>query len=77
MPKVADVGPYRLFFYSNERGEPPHVHVERDENLAKYWLKPARLASNDGFGARELRDIQRIVTENEKLCEDRWNDFFG
>jgi hypothetical protein len=34
MPKVADAGPYRLFFFSNERNEPPHVHVERDDKVA-------------------------------------------
>ncbi|WP_298371031.1 DUF4160 domain-containing protein [Azospirillum sp.] len=77
MPKVADFGPYRLFFYSNERGEPPHVHVERDGNVAKYWLRPVGLASNDGFAARELRELQRVVVEHERQCEERWHEFFG
>ncbi len=27
MPTVLRWGPYRAFFYSNERGEPAHVHV--------------------------------------------------
>jgi len=27
MPTVLRWGPYRAFFYSNERGEPPHIHV--------------------------------------------------
>jgi hypothetical protein len=27
MPAVQRWGPYRAFFYSNEGGEPPHVHV--------------------------------------------------
>jgi hypothetical protein len=27
MPTILRWGPYRTFFYSNERGEPPHIHV--------------------------------------------------
>ncbi len=43
MPTVLRSGPYRLFFYSGDAGEPPHVHVERDASIAKFWLKPVRL----------------------------------
>jgi hypothetical protein len=34
MPTVLRVGPYRFFFFSGDRDEPPHIHVERDENHA-------------------------------------------
>jgi hypothetical protein len=40
MPTVARIGPYRFFFYSSENREPPHIHVEDDEKVAKYWLDP-------------------------------------
>jgi hypothetical protein len=46
MPTVLWIGPYRFFFYSRENQEPPHIHVERDDNVAKYWLEPVALASN-------------------------------
>ncbi len=36
MPTVLKEGPYRLFFYAGDRDEPPHVHVERDDNVAKF-----------------------------------------
>ena len=43
MPTVPDIpGPYRLFFYSFDCHEPPHVHVERERNKAKFWLDPVR-----------------------------------
>ena len=29
-PTVLRAGPYRFFFYSGDRLEPPHVPVERD-----------------------------------------------
>ena len=39
MPTVLRWGPYRAFFYSNERGEPPHVHVRSGDFEAKFWLQ--------------------------------------
>ena len=43
MPTVFKNGPYRFFFYSNDRDEPIHVHVEREDMTAKFWLDPVRL----------------------------------
>ena len=40
MPTVLRFGPYRCFFYAGDREEPPHVHVERDVNVATFWLDP-------------------------------------
>ncbi|GEM_PF-6408691 len=34
MPTVLRNGPFRYFFYSNEKGEPPHVHVQRERKMA-------------------------------------------
>ena len=55
MPTVLRRGPYRFFFYSSDRAEPPHVHVERDENPAKFWLDPVRLQESGGFRGAELK----------------------
>lgn len=49
MPTVLRVGPYRFFLYSGDGAEPSHIHVERDDKEAKYWLNPIRLAQNRGF----------------------------
>ena len=57
MPTVLRDGPYRFFFYAGDRNEPLHVHVERDENVAKYWLDPVRLHSSGGFGRDEINRI--------------------
>ncbi len=43
MPTIREEGPYRFFFYSADRSKPPHVHVERERNKAKFWLDPVRL----------------------------------
>jgi len=76
-PTVLRSGPYRFFFFSNEGGEPPHVHVQREEMLAKFWLGPARLTRSTGFAPRELRRIEAIVTEHEGTLREAWNEFFA
>ena len=43
MPTALRLGPYRFLFYAGDRDEPPHVNVERDDNLAKFWLDSVRL----------------------------------
>jgi hypothetical protein len=57
--------------------EPPHVHVERDDDACKFWLQPLGLANNDGFSARELNVIRRmIVTHREEILE-AWHEHCG
>jgi hypothetical protein len=76
MPTVARVGPYRSYFFSNEGIEPAHIHVQRDRQLAKFWLRPVSLASSTGFSAQELRRIEEIVTRNRDAFEEAWHAFF-
>jgi hypothetical protein len=75
-PTVLRVGPYRLFFFSNEAGEPPHVHVQRERMLAKYWLEPVSLARSTGYSSVELRRVEAIVTENVVVLREAWNEYF-
>ncbi len=60
MPTVLVSGPYRFFFYSTDGDEPPHIHVARETNAAKFWLDPIRLAESGGFGAREINRIEKL-----------------
>lgn len=77
MPTVFRTGPYRFFFYSGDREEPAHVHVEREGNQAKYWLLPVRLAGSEGFARHELRRMERLVSRNAEVLVERWNEFFA
>lgn len=77
MPKVAQIGPYRFFFYSNEGNEPPHIHVKSERKLAKFWLGPVELARSKRFAAHELREIESIVVENREMFLHAWNDHFN
>ena len=77
MPTVLRKGAYRIYFYSHEPDEPPHVHVDREERSAKFWLGPVALARNLGFSSTELRRVERIVAENEDKLEEAWHGYFG
>jgi hypothetical protein len=77
MPTVLRIGPYRLFFYSGDRQEPQHVHVERDGNIAKFWLTPVRLQKTGGFSRTELARIYRLIEEHRARLIEAWNEYFG
>lgn len=77
MPTVLRIGPYRFFFYSGDSQEPPHVHVEREDSRAKFWLSPVRLASSSGFRSDELNGIQHIVENNLEEIRRSWDEYFG
>jgi hypothetical protein len=77
MPTVMRSGPYRFFFYAGDRDEPTHVHVERDDKIAKYWLNPVRLANSGGFTRLELSRIRGIIEQNHEQILEAWNGYFG
>jgi hypothetical protein len=77
MPTVLRRGPYRFFFYSSDRTESPHVHVERDSHRAKLWLAPVRLAENNGFSAVEANRLRRLTVENRTILLRSWYDHFA
>lgn len=55
----------------------PISHVERDREVAKFWLQPVRLQSNQGFSRTEINRIQKLVQENQEQLLAGWNDFFN
>ncbi len=77
MPTVLRVGPYRFFFYAGEPDEPQHIHVERDDNIAKFWLDPVRLQISGGFNRIEISKIHKIIIKHHSKLTEAWNDYFG
>ena len=57
--------------------EAPHVHVDRDDLSAKFWLDPVGLARNLGFSSSELHRIEHILAEHQYPLMEAWNEFFG
>ena len=77
MPTVLHVGPYRFFFVSPDSPEPPHVHVQREKMVAKFWLDPVALEKAGGFKSHELNKIGRLVQEQSDFLLERWHEYFG
>ena len=77
VPTIEYRGPYRIFFYSHDLREPPHIHVQRDRSTAKFWLQPVALASSHGFAAHELNEIHGIVRDNVARYLEKWNEHLG
>jgi hypothetical protein len=76
MPTVARLGPYRLFFYAGDRDEPAHIHVERDDRIAKFWLDPIRLQSSGGFSRTEISRIEKLLHLHHGQLLEAWHGYF-
>ena len=77
MPTVLRIEAYRFYFYSHEPNEPPHIHIDRDNLSAKFWIEPVALAKNIGFRAKELRKLELLVRENQIRLVKAWNEYFS
>ena len=77
MPTVLRLRSYRFFFVSSDRGEPPHIHVRRDNMVAKYWLEPVALERAGGFRRVELTALAKLVQAHRERFLERWYEFFG
>ncbi len=74
MPTVLRIGSYKFYFYSQEPNEPPHIHIDRDNLSAKFWLEPVALAKNIGFSPKKLG---KLMVENQKILLEAWYGYFG
>jgi diadenosine tetraphosphate (Ap4A) HIT family hydrolase len=76
MPTVLRVGPYRFFFYANDRVEPVHIHVGAGKATAKFWLDPVRLQRSRNFPRHELSQVQRVITHRREFFVRSWHEYF-
>ncbi len=77
MPTVLKLKSYRFFFYSSDKEEPPHVHVESGDKAAKFWLDPIRLHSSGGFKRTEINKIHKMILKHQEKLLEAWNEYFG
>lgn len=75
MPTILRIFGFRVFFYSLEPGEPPHVHVAYGGKSAKYWLDPVELANSEGFRAHELTRVRGLVIEHRDEFQRKWDEY--
>ena len=77
MPTILLIASRRFFFYSLEGNEPPHIHVERGSDVAKFWLSPEQLAESRGFRSHELSRQRADIIEHRSTFWEAWHVHFG
>ena len=78
MPTIKGIpGPYRLFFYSFDCNEPPHVHAQRERATCKFWLDPVALAADHGLTPRDLSAVRRTILEHRPRILEAWREHCG
>ncbi len=76
MPTVLRQDGFRLYFYSNEPNEPPHIHVDKDDATIKIWLADLEVAKSRGFRAHEISGIMNMVSEHQAMLMEKWHEYF-
>ncbi|MBK1731180.1 DUF4160 domain-containing protein [Thiococcus pfennigii] len=77
MPTVLRIRGLRFHFYSDEGTEPAHIHIRSAEGECKFWLSPISLARNRGVPSHRIREIERIVYENQPFLLEKFNEHHG
>ena len=86
MPQVLRIGPYTVYFWSNENAplEPIHVHVAEGKavaNATKIWItstgKTLLCNNNSNISDRVLRGLMKIIEANSTEIIDAWIKHFG
>lgn len=84
MPSLFAFGPYIIFFWTGEQGEPVHVHVavkRPSKDATKLWLTASGgcivAHNNSQLPERDLRRVAKFICSNHKLICRRWCETFG
>lgn len=68
MPTLLLIRGWRFFCYSNERNEPPHVHVRKGDSECKFWLLAEKFDIEESYAYRmspaDMRFIRQTIFEN-------------
>lgn len=75
MPTVLRISSFRFHFYSDERNEPPHIHVSTSEGECKFWLEPVMLARNTRVSPHIVRTIEKLVFEYQDELKGKYNEY--
>ena len=83
MPKLFKVGRYIIFFWSNEAGEPIHVHIamaKPTSNATKIWITRSGgciVAHNKSqIPQKDLNKLLEVIQDNFFYICSEWKGFF-
>ena len=79
MPKLFQIGEYVIFFWSNENGEPIHVHIAKGKpspSATKIWLSSTGgciVANNNSrIPQQDPNELLEIISAQFFLICRRW-----
>lgn len=79
MPTILYIRGWRLFFYANERSEPPHIHARKGNAECKYWLYPdafdIREAYTYNLNPSDRRSIRKIIFDHFDYIVSEYEEF--
>ena len=79
MPTILLIFGWRLFFYSNEGNEPIHVHCQKGDAEAKFWLDVDRFEVVEAFAynlkGADRRTIRRIIFQHFDYVVEAWEAY--
>lgn len=79
MPTILYIDGWRFFFYSNERNEPIHIHVQKGDKECKYWLDSKNFEVNEAYtyqmNNKDKRIVKKYIFEYFELIEEEWKNF--
>ena len=65
---------FRFYFWSNEENR-AHIHVDKGDGNAKYWLRPAISQKfSYGYTTREISKIEELIIENYNELITKWDE---
>lgn len=71
-PVILRIDGFRIGWWSNERREPPHIHVVKGGAHAKWWIISIDEDYSEGFSPAERRRIRVILTEHRLFLLQEW-----
>lgn len=86
MPQELKIGPYTVYFWSNENDplEPVHVHIAEGKavpNATKVWItstgKTLICNNNSNIPDRILKRLLRVIEANSQTILADWLSHFG
>jgi hypothetical protein len=79
MPTVLFSMGWRFFFYANEGNEPIHVHCQKAEKEAKFWLDRENYEAIEDFSYRmspaDIRTVKKLIYVHFEDLEREWDEF--
>ena len=78
MPTIYTENGFIFYFYSGDRQESIHIHIDKAEGSAKIWIEPTiKWAYCYGFKANQKRQIMEIVKKNSEFIKNKWHEHFS